>query len=561
MHDLERALYDHELIVLRVIGEWWELDLTGSQKAACVKALVGVLSQLDIDQEILYLGPEEADAMVDLVAVVSRLQVAAFERQHGLVRNMGPGRIEREEPWLDPVSPAEGLWYRGFLYRAFDESEGSDMIEYYYLPKELLRTASSSANAGDGQPAELADGFAQDLAPVAPPEQIDPADAGAVDDLTAILSSAQVSALHEGELGRLAPRFLNPDLDRASLLFTLAWEMKLLRATDDGARPARLVLTWLRNSRAEQSHAIADAWSNSAWNELLQTPGLTFEGGWQNDPILARTALFDALPRSEAWFRLADLVEYIRSSSPDFQRPDGNYDTWYIRDENSGGYLAGFGSWDLVEGRLLRYLVLGPLVWLGLVETALTDPGQETIFRLTPLALDWLGGVTPANEEVTMPIVVQDDGLILVPFNADRYERFQVARVAEAEPLVPGKPAPYRITPRSLGQADEQGIDAERLLKFLAKASKRPVPASTRRAIERWSERGTEASLEGVVLLRVRDAEVLEKLRSNPKTRAYFAESMGDHAALVRTNDWSKLRQAAATLGLLIDWTPGSPDA
>ena len=558
MHDLERALYDHELIILRVIGEWWELDLTGSQKAACVKALAGALTQLDMGQEIHYLGPEEADALGDLIAAGGRMQVAAFERQHGLVRNMGPGRIEREEPWLDPVSPAEGLWYRGFLYRAFDETEGSDMVEYYYLPKELLRGAAGGAMAGRGPAADLEPDLAPGMQPVAPPEQVDPAGAGAVDDLTAILSVAQASALHEGELGRLQPLFLNPDLNRASLLFSLAWEMKLLRATDDGARPTRLVLTWLRKSRAEQGRDIADAWSNSAWNELLHTPGLAFEGGWQNDPILARTTLLDTLPRSEEWFRLADLVALIRGSVPDFQRPDGNYDTWYIRDVHSGGYLSGFGSWDLVEGRLLRYLVLGPLVWLGLAETAMTAPGQEAIFRLTPPTLAWLAGAEPGQEEVTMPIVVQDDGLILVPFNADRYERFQVARVAEAEPLRPGKPARYRITPRSLSRADEQGIDAGRLLQFLAKASQRPVPAAARRAIERWAERGTEASLEGVVLLRVRDSEVLEKLRSNPKTRTYFAESMGDYAAVVRVDDWPKLRQAAATLGLLIDWTPGS---
>jgi hypothetical protein len=105
MYDLEKALYDHELIVLRVIGEWWELDLTGYQKAACVTALAEALKQLDLGQEILYLGPEEADALGDLLSAGGRLPVAAFERQHGQVRTMGPGRIEREEPWLDPVSP------------------------------------------------------------------------------------------------------------------------------------------------------------------------------------------------------------------------------------------------------------------------------------------------------------------------------------------------------------------------------------------------------------------------------------------------------------------------
>ena len=32
---------------------------------------------------------------------------------------MGPGKMEREEPWLDPANAAESLWYRGFLFRGF----------------------------------------------------------------------------------------------------------------------------------------------------------------------------------------------------------------------------------------------------------------------------------------------------------------------------------------------------------------------------------------------------------------------------------------------------------
>ena len=361
MYDLEKALYDHELIVLRIIGEWWELDLTGYQKAACVTALAETLSQLDLGREILYLGPEEADALGDLIAAGGRSPVAAFERQHGLVRIMGPGRIEREEPWLDPVSPAEALWYRGFLFRAFDESEGSETVEYYYLPNELFRNVAGYSAAGAEPEAPSVAG----QRPVGPPEQFNPADSSAVDDLTAILSAAQVGAIHEGQLGRLQPYFLHPDLDRASLLFTLAWEMKLLRVTDEGARTARQVLTWLRKSRDEQMRDIIDSWSNSAWNELLHTPGLTFEGGWQNDPILARTTLLDVLPRSGDWFRLSDLVAGVRESVPDFQRPDGNYDTWYIRDAHSGGYLSGFDSWDLVEGRLLRLPGIEPARLVG----------------------------------------------------------------------------------------------------------------------------------------------------------------------------------------------------
>ena len=137
MRSLEQALAEHELIVLRVIGEWWELDLTGAQKGECVQALAELLPQLDVVAEMEYIPPEEAAALQELVAQGGRMPVAAFRRQHGEVREMGPGRLEREEPWLEPVSVAEALYYRGFLYRGFDET-AEGLLEFYYLPDELL---------------------------------------------------------------------------------------------------------------------------------------------------------------------------------------------------------------------------------------------------------------------------------------------------------------------------------------------------------------------------------------------------------------------------------------
>lgn len=88
-------------------------------------------------QELLYLSPEEGAALRDLIQAGGQMPVATYSRAHGEVRLMGPGRLEREEPWFDPVSPAESLWYRGFLYRGFDET-AEGLIEFYYLPDEML---------------------------------------------------------------------------------------------------------------------------------------------------------------------------------------------------------------------------------------------------------------------------------------------------------------------------------------------------------------------------------------------------------------------------------------
>ncbi|MBK8903700.1 MAG: helicase-associated domain-containing protein [Anaerolineaceae bacterium] len=548
MRPLKKALQEHELIVLRVMGEWYDLDLTGEDKAACVRELAEALAELEFAQEILYLGPEEAAAVQTLVQGNGRSPVATFERIHGEVRMMGPGALEREEPWFDPISPVESLWYRGFVYRGFDET-AEGLIEFYYLPDELLAKLPKPEKPKAVQAAAVTT-----LTSVPEPNRYSPATSSAVDDLTTLLALAQRTSLRREALDLLNQLLLNPDPNRRSLLVNLAREMGMLREVDGGIRPTRTAVAWLTKSREAQLRDLMDAWSSSGWNDLCHTPGLRCEGDqWRNDPILARTALLDALPQTPDWYRLSDLISHLKQTDPDFQRPDGNYDTWYVRDVAQDSYLSGIENWDLVEGRLLAFLVQGPLVWLGLAETAVQGP--HTLYRLTDRALEWLASTPPATEEITTPIIVQPDATILAAHNANRHHRFQVARISEPQPVASGKPYSYQITPASLKQARAEGIEPDRILTFLQEASERPLPASTKRGIERWRERGVEGRLETAVVLRVRDASILETLRTNAKTRAFIDESLGELAATVRLENWQPLREAAAQLGLLLDST------
>ncbi|MBK7219599.1 MAG: hypothetical protein IPH95_21690 [Candidatus Promineofilum sp.] len=233
MRTLEQALLDHDLIVLRVIAEWLELDLTGADKAESVEQLAAALATADLQEQLEYLEPEETAALAELVRQGGRAPVAVFSRDHGEVRAMGPGRLEREEPWLDPISPAEALWYRGFLYRGFDQT-GEGTLEFYYLPHELLaKLAPASAGVVRESPATTT------LEPVDAPEQTRPPLDDAVDDLTTLLALAQRTGLQPDRLPDLHGLLMNPDRDRRSLLLTLATEMSLLRRTEDRLRPTR----------------------------------------------------------------------------------------------------------------------------------------------------------------------------------------------------------------------------------------------------------------------------------------------------------------------------------
>lgn len=559
MRTLEQALMDHDLIVLRVIGEWWEQDLTGMDKAACVRLLAQGLASLNMPLEVQYLAAEEAAAMRDLIAAGGRMPVAAFARTHGDVRQMGPAWLEREEPWFDPANAAESLWYRGFLYRGFDET-AEGVIEFYYLPAEMMAQFSQAQGASGAAMLRESTAVSPGAAPTLMPASL-PADAeetavlDAVDDLTTLLAFAQRYGLSATPHAQLAPYLMNPDPNRLSLLLTLAYEMGFLRKGEAGGRPTKTAVTWLQQPREAQLRALAEAWSSSSWNELRHTPELACEGeGWHNDPLLARTALLDALPRDRQWYAFSDLIAFIKQTDPDFQRPDGNYDTWYIRDTVADAYVSGFANWELVEGRLLRFLLLGPLHWLGLVNIHITAaPARESYFCLTERALEWLTNRPATAPDVAVPIIVQADASILAPHNADRYQRFQVARISDAAPLRPGKPYLYYLTPKSLAQAREQGITLERVLQFLQKASGRALPPSTRRAIERWAEKGVEAYVETAVVLRTRDAAIIDTLSQNPKTRPFLGERLGDLAIVVRRDQWREFCAATAQLGLLLD--------
>lgn len=590
MRSLAQALQEHDLLVLRVIGEWWEIELTGSDKNSCIKTLVQTLPQLPLAEEVLQLPAEELQAVQALMAAGGRLPVGTFTRQFGEVRLMGPAALAREEPWLDPATPAEDLWYRGLIYRGFDETD-EGVTEFFYIPDELLAilhpaTPSLPSPTGkskkgnpapavptSSKPAPFGKTISPDLlagkkssplpspatsAPSLPPATrvlqprptpaVLPTPTSAIDDMTTLLALAQIGQLQEGQGVTLQPYLHHPDLNRLSLLTTMAVELGMLRQVEQVYKPARTAVEWLQKSRAQQTRVLAEAWSKTAWNELRHTPGLICEGStWHNDPLTARTVLCDALTLTDEWFALEELVAYIKHHDPDFQRPSGNYEVWYIRDAHAGHYLTGFESWERVEGRLLVYLLQGPLSWLGLAETS------EQLYRLTPAGVQWLTD-EPANAKDNVePITVQADATLLVSPYSDRYQRFQAARLAEPTPAEVGQPYLYRLTPRSLDMAREQGITPDKVLQFLTNASGRALPTSTKRAIERWGENGVESKIEQVIILRVKSQEILDKLRQHPKTRPFLGESIGDLAAIVPAGQWEELRHQAAQLGLLVD--------
>jgi len=574
MRSLHQCLLDTDLVRLRAIARFWGMELTTSRQRDVAAQLAEAMATPEAVISAWDMLPDgQRQALEALLAEGGRMPLRVFVRQWGEMRTMGPGRLEREQPWQEPISSVEGLWYMGFISRAFEQGpEGS--YEVVFVPPELQAHL----------PASPISPAATVLEPAPEPTAVHSAGDAFLDDTCELLAYLQNERLRPNPEGgwptrheaRVARRLHDPDPRRLLFLHHLVRHLGWLRVTDSGRlRPdPGPVAAWLQSPTGQQRTALVEAWRDDpTWNDLFHVPTLHPEdtGAWRNDPLLARKAILRHLQMCapDTWYRLNDFVAAVKRTDPDFQRPGGDYTSWYIRDVATGAYLSGFESWDAVEGSLICYLITKPLAWLGLTDVGtgwdplLSSPCSLSfapfpascllppyVFRLTLAGAAFLGLTETPPEPEPAPMVLRPDFTVLAP-PARCYERFQLARIADW--VCTGDPFVYRLTPTSLERARQQGIPVARVLEFLGQVTGAPVPRFIEAAFTRWDVRGAEARLERVVLLCLSSEELMAQVVSSPRIRHLIREQVGPTAALVRERGWPRLVAALGEMGLLAD--------
>jgi len=281
-------------------------------------------------------------------------------------------------------------------------------------------------------------------------------------------------------------------------------------------------------------------------------PGLVFEGEWQNEPCSPRLMVLErvtALP-ANTWWHLPTFIGGIQEQQPDFQRPAGDYDSWYIRDQDSGEFLRGFANWDKVEGQLLRYLITGPMHWLGLIDLAASDPdGTAISFRRSAWSESLLN-----NEPLVYPkvkerkAVVTSDAHIHIHYLMSRLARYQISRFSTWDGEKDGTYF-YHLSPNSLERAREQGLKISHLFSLLQRYGQ-TIPPKMESALGRWEKFGTEAHMEPALILKVRSPEILEALRASRAAR-FLGEPLGPTVVKVQPNSFDKVLAILAEIGFL----------
>ncbi len=537
MPDLKHRLQNLDLGFLKIVADLWGVDLEASDARSALPKLLSALLDPSLMTEIVEALPDTSrKAMDELVIHEGWIPWGRFTQRFGELREVGPGRRDREKPYLDPVSACETLWYRGLIGRDFLRRAG-ELQECAYIPDEFLEWMPPVESPGPQLPGR----------PASPKEitHIQLVTDRILDHTCTLLAALRLEQPKRSP----AVKDWSPPFD---VVFALLSGLKLITSSEqpvpEDARP------FLEMPRGEALTWLVQGWiASDLFNELHLIPGLICDGAWHNDPKATRAqliALLSEVPEDQ-WWHLDSFVNHIHEKHPDFQRPAGDFDTWLIRDARTGNSLRGKEHWDAVDGALIRYIITGPMHWFGLIDLAAPQPdGAAIAFRFSQWSEKLLLGqpVTGAAENGTLEAF--SDARIKCTPQTPRLARYQISRFGL---WIEETPAAYiyQLTPASLSMAAEQGLKITHLETLLEKYGQTPPPSLVN-ALHQWDKQGGQVRIYPGVILRVNAPEILKRLRLSPEGR-FLGDPLGPTAAMIHPGAVEKVAAALAKLGYLSD--------
>ena len=595
MKTLPQALLDYEMAMLRAIADCRGVPLTTTNR----REAIAVLAEALVSPAVLAitlddLSSTEQAALQFLLDNDSRVEIHRFSRQYGVIRPMGPARLERERPWQSPANPAEGLWYRGLIFKAF-EVTATGNVEVVYVPDDLAQqmtnsefrnthgtqsgkypqgTMSPMANQAEAKPAPSPTPHLS-LTPISwplTPEAVLVSDVSrtreSLFNLLVYLRTMPVRMTDKGELPAkdkaglisclLPPLWTGFDSGlELDFLLHLGQRAELLAIKHGRLRPEREpTRAWLQQSAPEQIYSLQHVWrTDPTWNDLWHVPDLLPQPtGWENSPMLGRAKILEYLSTltPEAWYALDDFVAAIKRIDPDFQRPSGDYDSWYIQDAQ-GRLLMGFENWDKIDGALIRCFLTHTLPILGVIDLGLpAETSAPAAFRLSAQSQNFVAGqpITPSPAE-KMPFLRADPNFyISVPVQASLFDRFQLARFAELDRREPERVV-YHITQASVGRALRNGVTADQMAAFLARVTNNRTPLKVVETLRTWGSRQDTVKFEQVTLLRLKNDALAAELRQNPALALLLGESLNSQTILIPADKVAEVRRILQELGYM----------
>lgn len=543
MTDLWHSLLKTEYTYLKIIAEKWDFAFTAPDTKEGIDLVTDVLLSGKVLADIAeILNPTEHEALVWLDDQGGKAPWDHITRRYGQVRDMGEGRLERERPDLDPVSPLESLWYRALIARGFFETETGPQ-EFGYLPDDLREIIMPLINPHRSSTQEI--DFICRVAAPREKEEILPKPDFILDQICTLLAGIRIGLDPAPHI----PGLTEPEED---FIRGLAASIGLL--DDRGEISPDAIRDFLDLNDSAGLKSLWDSWLDKKMAaELYMLPDIQVEGDppLESSPIRKQVLTYLGGLPAEEWWSIESFLSQVKDRQPDILRAGGEYDAWFIKRKISEEYLTGFEYWDEIEGALLRFFITGPLLWLGLTELAAPEEDSPPLaFQLTPLFYELMAGRSPSLKTVEPdPIQLRSQGEIRITTAVPRKTRYQIARFCDWYP-VKAEAYQYRLSPGSLIRAEGQGLRVPHLLSLL-KNHVETIPPNILTALERWDKSGSQAAIEPRTVLRLGSPAILKALKKSRASR-YILEQIGPTVVTIQPGSEEKISQALMELGFFV---------
>ncbi len=453
----------------------------------------------------------------------------------------------------------QSLLHRGVLFRSLISS-GPLTGEVYHLPEEVLQALPRPDLKVDPGPRAILD-----LRP--PPTlvyQCDPSfDLFALASFLRRQHTVPAPRDRDQATGVRLDRFQDEmaalvhevapchPLDRWRFLAHLGLRAGVLERLGGNLVPTRAMQDLMDQDRDVALRLWKTYLRDPTWNDVVRSGAVRTEVvGRPSDPATARRELTGLLAILEAgeWVTPSSLIAMVRSVAPDFLRQRYEDSASGLLDLASGAVLSGPASWEKVEGTTIRYMLAGPLYWLGIVAWGVSNDGTETV-SLTEHGAACLRETSPALRPRPEHASVGDDLVVRVPRKA------HLGLLYRLEPYLTlvsrGHISVYRLSQSSFGEAVQSGGSAQELTRLLGQLTGGPLPASVTNPIAEWTSRVGQVQVRPVVLLSTADDEVARCIASAERLAPMIREKLGARAFVVSGSQVDELVAELRDLGYI----------
>ncbi|PKO09733.1 MAG: hypothetical protein CVU40_10595 [Chloroflexi bacterium HGW-Chloroflexi-2] len=536
MLNIVSSLNGQDLGFLKIVANAWGIEIKAPDAYTARTQLAMEMNNPEIIKEIYEVFPENVRQAFDtLLDNDGKIPWAKFARDFGEIQVMGSARRDRERPDLNPKTPTEYLWYRAFIGRAFLSTE-TEPQEFAYIPEEIFSCLEPAYIQKKQIPGRSATTKETQI--------IFTASDRILDDICTLLAAIRngfsIDILHE--YCDIPTDFLNK----------LIFDIKLI--SDKGILDPDQVRNFLETSREKSLMMLTNHWIESKQlNEMELMPDFIIEGVLDRNHHNVRQFLLDqiSLVPSGQWWNLESFVSYVFQINPDFQRPAGNYDTWYIKKAETGEYLRGFEHWDVIDGAYIRFMLTGPLFWLGLVDLACSESDNKIqAFKCSQWYANLLSNHPPdAIKPEDVKLLIDSYGKIVIPLRFSRSIRYQISRFCDWNGKSKDGYA-FQISPVSLQRAKDQGLKISHFLKIVQSVLPHPFPPKLKSALENWEHHGTQAHFTQAILLHLADPEAINQLQ-NTSAKKFIQAILNPNTVAVLPNGVEQVRKTLIEMGYL----------